>query len=103
MKGSYVRKLDFSQNPTNDIEITQFETALHENKHLQELNLTDCKIGEIGGRLLSLGLRRNRGLQNLMISGNNFGDSASALIIYALIDHSALKALDLSQNKLEVY
>lgn len=37
-----------------------------------------------------------------MISGNNFGDSAGALIIYSLIDHPSLKALDLSQNKLEV-
>ncbi len=48
-RGSNIKKLNFSRNLLADIEITHFETALSENKKLMELDLSDCKLGDIQG------------------------------------------------------
>ncbi len=51
-RGSNIRKLNFSNNQMADLEITHFETALAENKKLQELDLSNCKLGDIQGKNL---------------------------------------------------
>jgi len=33
-----------------DLEITHFETALAENRKLQEIDLSNCKLGDIQGQ-----------------------------------------------------
>lgn len=115
-RGSNIKKLDFSSNILADIEITQFETALSENKKIQEINLTGCKLGEVGGKhyyflfrififigkMLALGLKKNKGLQNLILANNNIGDIAGSQIIYSVMNNPNLKLLDLAQNKLAV-
>ena len=50
-RGSNIKRLVFSQNLMTDFEITQFETALAENRKLQEIDLSNCKLGDIQGNL----------------------------------------------------
>lgn len=114
-RGTNIAKLNFSQNYLAELEMVYFDTALACNKKIQEINLSDCRLGEAGGklnigkyfnfesaRLLIHGLKRNESLQSVLLRNNNLGDKIGAAIMYALMDKESLRVLDMAQNKLSV-
>jgi Ran GTPase-activating protein (RanGAP) involved in mRNA processing and transport len=91
----------------------RFDQFISENNYLTELNMNNCKLGEDGGtrscsinnvlgKLLASGLEKNRALQVLLLSNNEFSDNVGSLILSAIKNHEALKQLDISKNKLAV-
>ena len=75
--------------------------ALRRNESLIELNLRLNRLTDHGGKALLQGLRDNGSLQLLNLSANSLSsESAEELSILFQFDHTALAAIDMSNNEL---
>ena len=75
--------------------------ALRRNESLIELNLRLNRLTDNGGKALLQGLRDNGSLQLLNLSANSLAEqSADELSTLFQFPHSALAAIDLSNNEL---
>lgn len=71
-----LRRLDLSRNDLNMIRedgipgpfFTAMDQYLSTNKSLEELNLSDCKLGQEGAQVVGRGLRRNQRLARLFLA-----------------------------------
>ncbi|KAJ3382497.1 hypothetical protein HDU84_004247 [Entophlyctis sp. JEL0112] len=74
--------------------------SLQINRTLVFLNLSDNKLGLLGGLEMAEMLGYNGTLKTLILKGNDFGDKEAIHISEGLKQNSSLQVLDLSHNRI---
>ncbi|KAM4853866.1 leucine-rich repeat-containing protein 74A isoform 1-T1 [Thomomys bottae] len=93
-------KLELEDNSIMEEGVLSLVEMLHENYYLQELNISNNKIGLEGARIISDFLQGNTSsLLKLKLSGNNFKKDSAALLCQALSSNYRIRTLSLSHNE----
>ncbi|OJW46631.1 MAG: hypothetical protein BGO67_04955 [Alphaproteobacteria bacterium 41-28] len=75
-QNSSLSDFDLSDNPLGNGGAINIKWVLHQNNTLQTLDLSRCNIRDAGLEAIGSGLKRNKGLDELRLAGNLFGDEA---------------------------
>lgn len=102
IKDHSIVKLNISNNELKYASLGNLENFFFENDHLSELNFSNCRLGEIGGKMIASGLEKNKGIKTMILASNDFGDVNAANLFVSLLKNQSLKQLDLSKNRLGV-
>ncbi|GBP27040.1 Leucine-rich repeat-containing protein 74A [Eumeta japonica] len=101
-RNKHVRVVDLTDNFLSVDACYHLGRMLEENFTLKELNLTGCRIGAEGARLLFSGLPVNRSLKRLNVSRNELGDDGAGYLAKAIVDGAGFRHLNLSYNNLNL-
>ena len=104
--------LRLERNKLSPEGVVAIASGLGDNTSLRHLNLSKNGMQGKGGRALALALRKNTTLCTLDVSSNDIdvdnttdtsaSDARSLHIVEAIVDHPALKDVDISSNALEI-
>mmetsp|Transcript_32502 Transcript_32502/g.29347 ORF Transcript_32502/g.29347 Transcript_32502/m.29347 type:complete len:140 (+) Transcript_32502:1528-1947(+) len=73
---------------------------LWDNGALDYFSLEDCELGQEGGEAIAVGMTKNRGISELHIGKNRFGDVAMEGLVRALLENARLRVLDIDGCKI---
>ncbi|XP_042548768.1 leucine-rich repeat-containing protein 74A [Dipodomys spectabilis] len=92
-------KLELEDNCITEEGVLSLVEMLQENYYLQELNISNNKIGLEGAKIISDFLQGNTSsLSKLKLSGNNFKEDSAVLLCQAMSSNYRIKTLALSHN-----
>ncbi|XP_012598165.1 leucine-rich repeat-containing protein 74A isoform X3 [Microcebus murinus] len=95
-----VTKLELEDNSITEEGVLSLLEMLQENYYLQELNISNNRLGLEGARIISDFLQRDSSsIWNLELSGNHLKEEAAELLSQALSTNYRIKRLDLSHNQ----
>ncbi|PRP87838.1 hypothetical protein PROFUN_04312 [Planoprotostelium fungivorum] len=95
-----ITHLDLTGSCIDEREATEIGECLKRNQTIQILNLTDTRLGVKGGEAISNGLGENSSLIELVLAGNDVGNSIEG-ILKALKAKSKLQVLNLQANNID--
>ena len=92
--------VDLSFNPLELRGATFISRQLRSLKRLKSLDLSSCRFGAAGIRLICEGMVGNSTIQVLILLNNEAGDEGAAAIGIMLRENSSLAHLDIQSNKI---
>lgn len=96
---NYLRSLNLNNNDLSGTEFNRIQLMLWNNRVLQSLSLSGCRLGKVAAEAIGEGLSKNSTLLKLDISDNVFpADSLHSWVQSNPKSLRHLRSLDISQN-----
>lgn len=104
LKKSPCLKLDLSCNFLRDVDISKLSANLHHKTSvLEDLNLSNNRIGIQGAKVLAQVLVYNKSLRSLNLDTNGITGSGIEMLAQSLSKNNSLQSFSANWNKLDIY
>ncbi|EPY33234.1 ribonuclease inhibitor-like protein [Strigomonas culicis] len=98
LENKHLEQLNLSNCEVKGAEKGPFTAALSINATLRKLDLSHNKLGNEGTKEIGAGLVENKALLSLNLSDNKIGDGGGTALAQCLLQNSCLKELNLRRN-----
>eukprot|EP01080_Neovahlkampfia_damariscottae_P010202 gene10202-2621_t len=98
VKESKVSRIDFAENPMDEVSTTAMSEFLKGNDKFTHLDISFNKVDAKSAKILFTALESHKGLQRLDMSENSIGDEGAKALSNLLGKNSNIEKVDVSSN-----